>query len=222
MSKELKIQLEDKGGVRLGFRTILYSVLLVVALTLAAVIAFNLGRDDGMTKYRTEFKAYQDTVVTPTLARSDSLKKAVEELVVVADSAKITAESLTTQINKVQKTNTSLRAQNARLSDSLEKTPLPPECDQCKRLVASLEDEVDSLQTTVTTLEKRDTVRLVEIGALRTGLTFQTSRADSLHKVIINFPPPPKPKKLLGIELSNRSLFIAGLVIGGTAVGVAK
>jgi hypothetical protein len=218
MTKEL----ENKNHIQLDFRTLVYGILLIVALTFAAIIAFNLGSDDGMTKYRTEFKAYQDTVVTPALVRSDSLKKAIEELVVVADSAKITAESLTTQINKVQKTNTSLRAQNARLSDSLEKTSLPPQCDQCKRLVASLEDEVDSLQTTVTTLEKRDTVRLVEISAVRTGLTFQTSRADSLHKVIINFPEPPKPKKLLGIELSNKTLFIAGLVIGGTAVGVVK
>jgi hypothetical protein len=222
MVNEVKIQVENKGRIQLSFKTILYSVLLIVGLTLSAVIAFNLGKDNGLTVYRKEFKAYQDTVVTPALVRSDSLNKELKSLIVVADSAKNTAQSLTTQIDKVKKINVSLRTQNEKLSDKLKTVPLPPECDVCKNLVTSLETEVDSLSSTVRVLEKRDSTRLVEIGTLRVGLSLQTSRADSLYKVVINFPEPPKPKKFLSVELSKRTLFIVGLVIGGAAVGAAK
>jgi hypothetical protein len=221
MAKELKIQIEDKGGL-LRFKTLFYGVLIVIGLTLAVVIAFNLGRDDGLTTYRKEFKTYQNTVVVPTLALSDSLKKKVNSLLVIADSTKTVAESLTVKINGMQRNNTLLRVQNAKLSDSLKSIPLPPECDAYKDLVVSLETEVDSLHATVNTLEKRDTLRLVEINNLRIGLSFQTTRSDSLQKVVINFPKPPKPRKLLGIELSNRTMFVAGIVVGATAVGVVK
>ena len=223
MAKELRIQLNDKeSGFRFGFKTILYGVLLVVGLTLAAVIAFNLGRTDGLTTYRKELKAYQDTVVTPILALSDSLQKQTELLVQSADSAKKQSDSLSTRIATIQKSNTSLRTQNQRLSDSLRVTPLPPECDQCKQLVASLETEVDSLEVTVNNLEVRDSIRVSEIFSLRTGLLLQTTRGDSLQRVIINMPQPPRPKRVLGIELSNRTLFISGLVLGGVAVGTVK
>jgi hypothetical protein len=221
MAKELKIQIEDKGGL-FRFRTLLYGVLIVIGLTLAVVIAFNLGRDDGLTTYRKEFKTYQNTVVVPTLALSDSLKKKVNSLLVIADSTKTVAESLTVKINGMQRNNNLLRVQNAKLSDSLKSILLPPECDAYKDLVVSLETEVDSLHATVNTLEKRDTLRLVEINNLRIGLSFQTTRSDSLQKVVINFPKPPKPRKLLGIELSNRTMFVAGIVVGATAVGVVK
>lgn len=199
-------------------------VLTLLLIICNVLIMKNLifAKNDAMTSYREQFKKYQDSVVTPTLLLSDSLKNEVDSLVKIADSVKEQSDSLTTKIYSMQKNNKILRVRNKKLSDSLKTITLPEECNPCIKLVSSLEEEVDSLQSTVNKMEIRDSSRLVEIGSLRHGITLQTQRADSLQSVIINFPPPPKPKTFIGLHINNKTTFIAGLVLGGVAVGAIK
>jgi hypothetical protein len=222
MAKEVRIQIQDTGGFQFTFKTVLYIIMFVVMATLSAVIAFNVGRTDGLVVYRKELRAYQDSVVKPMLSLSDSLQRETQLLVLAADATKQEADVLTRQIAVIQKSNVSLRTQNKQLSDKLNSSELPPECDECKQLVTSLETEVDSLQKTIVQFEDRDTLRVDEIFLLRSGLSMQSMRGDSLEKVIINFPRPPRPKRVIGIELSNKTLFIAGTILGGVTVGIIK
>lgn len=180
------------------------------------------GRDT-LTTYNEKFQAYQDSVVKPTLAKADSLKRIVDSTKTLADSAQSSADAKTVEITKLRSTVAVLRKKNANLADSVKNdTSLPPECDQCRRAVASLTQEVDSLDQEVKRQESRDSTRVFTINQLNTSLLASNARGDSLQKVIINFPQPPKPNKFLGITLPRipSQYVIIGAI--GTGILIAR
>lgn len=157
---------------------------------------------DPLTEYNTQFDAYQDSVVKPILAQADSLRRVSDSTKAIADSAQYVANKQTGVITKLQSTIAVLRETNRTLSDSVKSdSTLPPVCDQCRRAVISLTHEVDSLNTLTTQQEIRDTTRVVTITQLNASLLTSNTRGDSLQKVIINFPAPPRPNRFLGVTL---------------------
>lgn len=180
-------------------------------------------KPDALTEYNTKFDAYQDTVVKPILAKADSLDKAAKLAQSIAEEATKKAEVQTKTIVKLQNTVAVLRTTNKQLSDSvLADTSTPPECDQCKRALVAVNHEVDSLNQLVAEQEKRDTTRLTTITNLNTALLFSNTRGDSLQKVIINFPAPPKPNRFLGVTLPRipSQYVIMGAI--GTGILIAR
>jgi len=208
----------------MNIKAFVIGVIVIIALTLGVLFVWNLSQKDALEKYRTDFKAYQDTTVVPILELSKQLKNTSDSLLIIANVASVTAEKQTQQINKLSATTSKLQASNRKLLEELNNTdkPLPPECESCRKLANSLKDEADSLTKEVTLLNNRDITRVTEITSLRSSLTFQTTRSDSLQKVIINWPPPPPPPKVLGLRLSPRNTFLVGVVLGGVAVGSMK
>jgi uncharacterized membrane-anchored protein YhcB (DUF1043 family) len=178
---------------------------------------------DPLEQYNVEFDAYQDSVVKPILAQADSLKRVADSTKSIADSAQFVANRQTGEITKLRSTVAVLRQQNTALGDSVKNdTTLPPACDQCRRAVVSLTQEVDSLNKVVVQQEVRDTTRVVAITQLNTSLLASNTRGDSLQKVIINFPAPPKPNRFLGVTLPRipSQYVIIGAI--GTGILIAR
>jgi len=157
---------------------------------------------DPLAEYNAKFDAYQDSVVKPALVSADSLQRVVDSTRMIADSALFVANTQTGVITSLRGTVSKLRKRNTDIVDSVQAdTTLPPVCDQCRRAVVGLQQEIVQLNNTVAEQEVRDTARVVTINQLTVGLSASTARGDSLQKVIINFPAPPRPNQFLGVTL---------------------
>jgi len=176
---------------------------------------------DPMVAYTERFEAYQDSVVKPMLIKADSLKRVSDSTKAVADQAQVAAAQQTVEISRLRNTVSVLRQQNVALADSVtsDKT-LPPECEQCRRAVIELSEEVDSLTQVVVQQEARDTTRILAINQLNASLFVSNTRGDSLQRVIINFPAPRKPNKFLGVTLPEipSQYVIIGVVGAGILI----
>lgn len=213
---------ENKKDISLNTKTLFLGILFVALVTLAGVFFWSLGKKSALDKYRAEFSAYQDTTVKPILKLVDSLQKKSDSIQTIADDLKKKSESQTTELINLRNTNIVLRTTNSKLVDSLNTLILPPECDFCKQVANQLTAENDSLTKEIGLLHQRDSVRVNENISLRQVILLEQQSNDSLRKVIINFPKPPRSPKIFGIELSNRTVFVAGIIIGGIAVGSVK
>lgn len=194
---------------------------LVVGVIVVIAISFWIGHlntPSAFDIYTKQFNMYQDSVVKPILIQSDSLKRIADKAKASADSTQAVAEKQTGEINKLRVTVSSLRKQNSALADSvITDTLVAPACEQCRRAVVGLTQEVDSLTIVVDKQEARDTTRVATITQLNIGLSASNMRGDSLQKVIINFPAPPKPNKFLGITLPR--IPTQYVVVGGIITG---
>lgn len=177
---------------------------------------------DPMVVYAEQFETYQNNVVSPMLLIVDSLRQITVSTKLAADRAQVAATKQTVEITRLRSAVSVLRQQNVVLADSVNAdSTLPVECDQCRRAVAELSDEVDTLNEIVVQQEVRDTTRIVAINQLNVGLFAASARGDSLQRVIINFPAPRKPNKFLGVtlpEIPAQYLIVGGVLGAGILI----
>lgn len=201
--------------ITLPLKTLLLGAAGIVVIMAVSCFGVAIKQRDLIAEYNKTFTAYQDTVVKPALQRSDSLKRLEARSTARADSMSRIAQRQTITINRLQASVSNLRTQN----DSLEVAigPLPPECADVQVLINGLKTEIDTLSVLRDSLVSRDTTRVKELRDVRLSLSYMTTDRDSLRKVIVNWPKPPKPKPFLKIfpHISAETAF--GIGILGTA-----
>lgn len=190
------------------------------------VLSFQFGSCNNEKSWDERYRDFRDSAQVAATTFSDSVQLVVDSALAAADSATVEAESITSDIDELRKENERLKELGGTIINPIPLGDLPPVCNLC---VARLDSAITALQqsrliitnleNTVEAMENRDQSRLVTIASLRSAVTAQTFKADSLQQVIINMPQPRPAAKLLGLfKISPTASAIlgagAGLVTG--------
>lgn len=212
-------------------------LLIVAALAVAASLYYSFTTESAMDKWRTGFDAWKDSAAV-RLVQADSLKQLSDSSLAVADEANARAEVLTGEIVERDKrideleeetristeaTDSTFDAMTGGQSESVVVAANPASAEAWIRLTFRLR-ETNSLilrrivlfEVQVHDFEQRDEERLSTIIALRSSLTFQTARADSLEVTVKSIPDAPPTEKFLGlIPLpSRKTSLLVGIGLG--------
>ena len=193
-------------------------ILITIGLTLASIFVISISRKDVLQEYNKKFTAYQDSVVKPTLLKSNELKHLADSTKKVADSVHQENLIKEVKIGELSKEVVYLEKRNTKLADSLAPviTKLPIVCKPAVIMIDSLNQEKDSLVKLTQEQVTLNSAKDLENQALRAGELASMARADSLQHVIINWPKPPKEKFLwIFPHVSPTTSFIIGAVAGG-------
>lgn len=154
---------------------------------------------------------------------ADSLQSEVGQLVVIADSLSTYADRQSSLLQSQRQVAVATRAENEALYQEVISAAMsdPCNCEPVINLAERLRSEVQENLREINMLYARDELRLQEIETLRTALTLQTQRADSLAVVVRNIPTPRGQFKLFGFDISRRDAALAGTIVGVVLGGIA-
>jgi hypothetical protein len=206
-------------SITTNLRTLLSGAVIIIACVVGLIFLYDLNRPDKLVQYQKEFKAYQDTVVVPVLRRNDSLVVIADAALDSANKVKVITDSLRRESNKTRQASNIINRKNQFLLDSLKKQLLPPECDLCLRVVDGLKVEIDTLKSTIVILHTTDSLSTVAKNQAIFAAGVLAMQVDTLRKVIVNIPIPPKRESFFGLHLSKKVIFYTG-VVGGAAAAV--
>jgi hypothetical protein len=209
---EVQVVPKSTTGVNLSAGSFVGIILFVVGICAAAYIYASVGKKDALTQYTQEFKAYQDTVVKPTLAQAERALVLSDSLKKLTNHANVVAAQQTDRINILKTNAQALGEQNQTLLNQLGTLP---DTGDINILVRGLADERDTLKLTIIKLEGRDSTRLFTIREIT--MDRDTTRAALLRArtTIIDIPKPPAAKKIFGFlpQLTAKQAVIATAII---------
>lgn len=197
----------------------LFSLIILIVVVAGA---YYLGRNNAIhaeqvSQYETQVKAYQDSVIVPTLRMSDSLRVEVNRALNEVKETKQIINAQTRQISTLQTSVNAMRSQNTRSVNEVLASTLPPECNKCVNTVKALSVEVDSLHALSSVQNEQIVSQRNVIGVLERSVIWERTSSDSLRGVILDFPDPPKPNILFGVKfpkVPSQYLLLGGAVLG--------
>jgi len=200
---------------------------IIVALFVGVCVHYfnNMTTQDKMDKYIADYKEFKSRADS-AVHFADSLKT---QIAIETNDAKVAEMRAANYANDVKKLKATTASLTARRDALIKETIMPKTITDSLELAHSIIPLQDSIITAQrNTISHQDSQISELTSALKSKdnaiLLLSTSR-DSLQKVIINIPPPPKnPNKMFGITLPSRKLsFIAGTVVGlATAAVILK
>ncbi len=191
----------------------LFPVILIALIAIAGMYIWSsAGKDDAMRTYTDKIKAYETSVVKPTLKRVDSLKLVIDSAKKIVDHTTVVAANQTVQIQVLKNNTKTLDARNKELEAKL---GVLPDTAPTTELIHGLEKQVGTQDSTIKVLESRDSTRLKTIDGLKTEVGAYKTSNDSLVDVIKKWPMPVESKKLLGFipTLTTKQAVITTAVI---------
>lgn len=176
-------------------------IALVVLSALGGMYLFGSNKSaEQLATYKAQFTKYQDSVVTPTVRLSDSMKKAIMDSTHKIDSLLNTSHARDIDIALLKQNNAKLHAQY----DSATKVIVATAPDTCKTYLDSLiihnSIETEHLNIIIAKSDSVHVIDAVAINTLRSSLDIASHRADTLETALARIPIPPSPKKFLGIK----------------------
>ena len=204
------------------------SIGVVILLVLAAYFYGTCQSDDS---WRREYENYRVSAQQAATQYVDSINEAIDSIRFQKEQTDSAAENLT-------RTNLALALEISQLRSQLNEIgtihpipaeSLPPICSPCiQRLDSSISvirmsnELIETQKNQISTLESRDTLRVRSLAFWQNMFDKQSEKADSLQRVIIDMPEPPKPPKLffvLKINPNEAALLgtVLGIIIGTVA-----
>lgn len=191
----------------------IYNFIIICALLLGGVIIYNKysGTKDSMEQYIEKYNTFKENANNAN-KMADSLKTIIaieqNEANAAQSRANIYAKQAKTAREQLMELRTAEDSARSTITDSTEMARIIiPRLDAIiakqDTVIKHQEGEIGQLRLT---LHKKDTV-----------IFLLTMSRDSLQRVVINMPPPPKnPNKMFGITLPSRTVsFIAGALLAG-------
>lgn len=178
-----------------------------------------------MDQYISEYKEFK-TRADSAVRFADSLKTQIAIETNEARAAEMRAETYAKDVKKLKMTTANLLSRRDSL---MQETIMPKTVEDSLEFVRSIIPLQDSIITsqngTILNQENQITELSRALKNKDNAILLLTTSRDSLQKVIINIPPPPKnPNKLFGIPLpSRKASFVVGTVVGlAAAVTIIK
>jgi hypothetical protein len=199
----------------------------IIALLVGVCVNYfgNLSTKDKMDQYISDYKQFK-TRADSAVRFADSLKTQITIETNEAREAELRAEIYAKDVKKLKMTTANLLSRRDSL---MQETIIPKTVEDSLELVRSIIPLQDSIITsqngTISNQENQITELTRALKNKDNAILLLTTSRDSLQKVIINIPPPPKnPNKLFGIPLpSRKASFVLGTVVGlATAVTIIK
>jgi len=211
--------------------------IVVLVVVLGGSLWKGCSSESEIDRWRKDFAEFRETAQVNAQQLADSLNALTDSAIVVAEAAAVEADSLSGVIEDRDGTIEELQtiAEEVEVANDSTFDELTggegvehvveenvPQAAPWIRLTFSLRSENSTLRQLngefrqqVLDFERRDVTRLTEIGSLRAGLSFQTTRADSLHVIVLSIPEGPPREKFLFFNLpSRKTSFIVGSIVG--------
>jgi len=209
----------------------------VLVVAVGASLWKGCSSESELDRWRKDFEEFRETAQVSAQQLADSLNALTDSAIVVAEAAAGEADSLSGVIEDRDGTIEELQtiAEEVEVANDSTFDELTggegveqvveenvPQAAPWIRLTFSLRSENSTLRQLngefrqqVLDFERRDVTRLTEITSIRAGLSFQTTRADSLHVIVLSIPEGPPKEKFLFFNLpSRKTSFIVGTIFG--------
>ncbi len=196
--------------------SIIVKVLIGVIVLFAVATTVNQCHVQSLNKYEQQVQEWK-TNEQRLLVKNDSLAKELVIIRTTADRARASADSLSRVVSTARaRSNTNRTRIDTTLAQL--RNELPDTCKSALALAEAYRTEVIALDAALEHAEERDVHRLVEIDALRTGLSALTVQNDSLTHLVRTVPVYKEPKLLGFIPLPDRKTSAVIGFVSGVAV----
>ena len=193
---------------------------LAIAISLLLIFVYMDNRsEDKIGSYIKEYKKFQ-AQADSAVKFADSLKTQIIIEETEAHIAQEKANEYAEDVKELKRTTSVLK--NKR--DSLIKETVMPQTvtdsiDHMTSIISLQDSIIDQQEKTIDTQDTQITQLNKALQSKDNVIQLLTISRDSLQKVVINIPPPPKnPNKMFGIPLPSRKVvaisgFVAGIVV---------
>jgi len=198
---------------------------LAIAISLLLIFVYMDNRsEDKIGSYIKEYKKFQ-AQADSAVKFADSLKTQIIIEETEAHIAQEKANEYAEDVKELKRTTSVLK--NKR--DSLIKETVMPQTvtdsiDHMTSIISLQDSIIDQQEKTIDTQDTQITQLNKALQSKDNVIQLLTISRDSLQKVVINIPPPPKnPNKMFGIPLPSRKVmlvsgFVAGVVTATTVI----
>jgi hypothetical protein len=199
--------------------------MIVISIALWVIFVYMDGRSkDKMQEYINNYKTFQ-AQADSAVKFADSLKTQIIIEETEAHLAQEKANEYAQDVQVLRKTTSVLKNKRDSL---LKETEMPQTVtDSLAHMssVITLQDSIiDQQEKTIDTQETQIVQLNKALNSKDNVIQLLTLSRDSLQKVVINIPPPPKnPNRMLGIPLPSRKVmlvtgFVAGIITTSTVL----